>query len=257
MQIDWITVVAQIVNFLILAWLLQRFLYGPITRAMDRREQRVAQRLRDADDKREEAENEAHAYREKQAEFEQCRENLLIEARGAAQQEREALQKAARTEVEKKKAEWLKQMETQRAEFLRDVRERSTEQFYELARRALGDLADVRLEEQIAAVFVDKLAALDKETKRKIARECSRFENRATVHSRFDLSPSEKSHITKAIHDQISDQAEITYEKRAEVACGLVLKAGGQTVSWNLDSYLSELERRLDSHMGGSPPAAA
>jgi F-type H+-transporting ATPase subunit b len=257
MQIDWITVAAQIVNFLILAWLLQRFLYGPVTRAMDRRENRIAQRLRDADGKREEAENEARTYREMQAELERCRESLLAEARDKAEQERQALQQTARTEVEQRKQAWLKQVEAQRAEFLRDIRERSTEHFYELARRALGDLADTRLEEQIAAVFVDKLAALDKETKKKIARECSRFENRATVHSRFDLSTSEKSHITKAIHEQIFEHAQVTYEERAGIACGLELKAGGQTVSWSLESYLDELERRIEADIGGSPSAAA
>ena len=48
MQIDWLTVAAQIVNFLVLVWLLQRFLYGPITRAMARRETRIEDRLADA-----------------------------------------------------------------------------------------------------------------------------------------------------------------------------------------------------------------
>ena len=37
MQIDWITVAAQIVNFLVLVWILQRLLYRPVTRAMARR----------------------------------------------------------------------------------------------------------------------------------------------------------------------------------------------------------------------------
>ena len=42
MQIDWITVSAHIVNFLILVWLLKRFLYRPVIRAMDRRIAAVA-----------------------------------------------------------------------------------------------------------------------------------------------------------------------------------------------------------------------
>ncbi len=52
MQIDWVTVAAQIVNFLVLVWLLKRFLYGPIMRAMarargpDRRAREQAERAR-------------------------------------------------------------------------------------------------------------------------------------------------------------------------------------------------------------------
>ena len=42
MQVDWLTVAAQIVNFLILVWLLHKFLYGPIVRAMGDREAAIA-----------------------------------------------------------------------------------------------------------------------------------------------------------------------------------------------------------------------
>ena len=43
MLIDWFTVGAQVLNFLILVWLLKRFLYRPILHAIDAREQRIAQ----------------------------------------------------------------------------------------------------------------------------------------------------------------------------------------------------------------------
>ncbi|MCH9698254.1 MAG: F0F1 ATP synthase subunit B, partial [Gammaproteobacteria bacterium] len=45
MLIDWFTVSAQIINFLILVWLLKRFLYQPILNAIDAREQRIATQL--------------------------------------------------------------------------------------------------------------------------------------------------------------------------------------------------------------------
>jgi len=52
MLIDWFTVVAQVVNFLILVWLLKRFLYRPILNAIDAREKRIATKLADAAAKR-------------------------------------------------------------------------------------------------------------------------------------------------------------------------------------------------------------
>ena len=42
MPIDWFTVVAQAINFLILVWLLKRFLYKPILHAIDEREKGIA-----------------------------------------------------------------------------------------------------------------------------------------------------------------------------------------------------------------------
>ena len=45
MLIDWFTVAAQAVNFLILVWLLKRFLYKPVLAAIDEREKRIATQL--------------------------------------------------------------------------------------------------------------------------------------------------------------------------------------------------------------------
>jgi F-type H+-transporting ATPase subunit b len=52
MLIDWFTVAAQVVNFLILVWLMKRFLYKPILHAIDEREKRIATELANADNKR-------------------------------------------------------------------------------------------------------------------------------------------------------------------------------------------------------------
>ena len=45
MLIDWFTVGAQAVNFLILVWLLKRFLYEPVLAAIDAREKKIAAEL--------------------------------------------------------------------------------------------------------------------------------------------------------------------------------------------------------------------
>ena len=52
MLIDWFTVGAQALNFLILVWLLKHFLYKPILNAIDAREKRIAAELADADAKK-------------------------------------------------------------------------------------------------------------------------------------------------------------------------------------------------------------
>ena len=55
MLIDWFTIGAQALNFLILVWLMKLFLYAPILLAIDTREKRIAAELADADAKKAEA----------------------------------------------------------------------------------------------------------------------------------------------------------------------------------------------------------
>ena len=84
MLIDWFTVVAQIVNFLILVGLLKYFLYGRIIRAMDQREERIAARLAEAQQREQEAKEERQHYQARKEELEKQKGGILAQAREEA-----------------------------------------------------------------------------------------------------------------------------------------------------------------------------
>ena len=80
MLINWFTVAAQIVNFLILVALLKHFLYGPIVAAMTAREGKIAAQLTEAREKRQQAEQEEASLRQKIREIGEQRQAMLTEA---------------------------------------------------------------------------------------------------------------------------------------------------------------------------------
>jgi F-type H+-transporting ATPase subunit b len=96
MLIDWFTVGAQVLNFLILVWLLKRFLYKPILHAIDEREKRIAKELADADAKKGRSQKERDEFQLKNEEFDQQREALLSKAKDEARAERQRLLDEAR-----------------------------------------------------------------------------------------------------------------------------------------------------------------
>ena len=49
MHIDWFVLFCQVFNFLLLVYLLKRFLYGRIIKAMDDREAKIAARFADSE----------------------------------------------------------------------------------------------------------------------------------------------------------------------------------------------------------------
>jgi F-type H+-transporting ATPase subunit b len=249
MQIDWLTVAAQIVNFLVLVWLLQHFLYGPITRAMQRREERIAQRLADAEQKREAAEEEARAYREKQEELEQQRTKLMEEAREAAAKERRSLEHEARDEVSERKRGWLEQLAAERRSFAADLRRRSADAFYAVARRALGDLADAELEAQIVQAFIRQLDTLDDETLEKIKAAAGTDGGEVVVESRFPLDANLKRQLTRAVHERLGSELNVDYQEAEGLDVGITLVAGSQQVAWTIGHYLDDLERAADQEL--------
>ena len=81
MKLDWFTVAAQIGNFLLLLWLLKRFLYRPILAAMAARQQRVTAALAEAQAQAEAAEALQRDYLVRQQELSASRESWLTQAR--------------------------------------------------------------------------------------------------------------------------------------------------------------------------------
>ncbi len=77
MQIDYFTIFAQIINFLILVFLLRHFLYGPVTKLMEEREQKMVSRLLEVEKKKSEAEHELESYRKMSQELSNKREEML------------------------------------------------------------------------------------------------------------------------------------------------------------------------------------
>src|SRR5580692_8977983 len=96
MLIDWFTVGAQALNFLVLVWLMKRFLYRPILDAIDAREKLVAAELADAAAKKAEAQKERDEFQHKNEEFDQQRAALLSKAADEARTERARLLDDAR-----------------------------------------------------------------------------------------------------------------------------------------------------------------
>lgn len=245
MRIDYITVAAQIVNFLILIWLLRRFLYGPVMRAMKRREERIARSLAEAQQKKEDAEKQQEEYQGRNRDFDRQREHMMEAARKEAEEERARLHRALESEIEERQKKWLRQIEAQHAEFLDRLRRHSVEYASSLARRALQDLGDAKLEEQMTRVFLRRLEELDEIGRRKLAQACRDTGMRVTLRSRFEMEAATRGLLTKAIHDAIAGGAEVLYEHGAEFACGVELSAGGQSLEWSFERYTEDLDRQI------------
>jgi F-type H+-transporting ATPase subunit b len=58
MQIDWWTLVLQVINFLVLVWLSWRFLYQPVKEVIQKRKQLAEHAFAEAEKRRAEAESE-------------------------------------------------------------------------------------------------------------------------------------------------------------------------------------------------------
>ncbi len=240
MQVDWLTVTAQIVNFLILIALLNRFLYRPIVANMEARKQHIEQRLSEAGQIQAKAERLIATYREKLAALEEDRTRLLEEARREAQSQRQAMLEQARLEVEEKRRQWRQALASEQEALLRELKTLVAEQVVELARKSLRDLAGLELEKHIIESFLHRLDAFPDEQRRDLVGSGGEW----VVVTGFPLDQRSAERIRAAL-ERLRPGVLARFEQRDDLVCGVALEAGGRVWRWNLAAYLDELEARL------------
>jgi F-type H+-transporting ATPase subunit b len=241
--IDWFTVGAQAVNFLILVALLKRFLYGPILRAMERREKRIAERVAEAKERVNEARRAEERYGALLQELEAARGVRLRAVEDEAAERRKALLAAAKEEAGALRAAWGAAIQQEREDFFIELKKRVGFEMLRIARQVLGDLADAELVELLAARFGEKLAQLDEGDRRRIG-EVVRTEG-LTVRSPHALPEALCGHLAKALQQVLGPPAEIHFVDDAAMPLGLEMGVGGLKLSWGVDSYFEQLRQAL------------
>lgn len=246
MLIDWFTVVAQVINFLILVWLLKRFLYQPILNAIDAREQRIAAELADADAKMYEAEKERDEFQIKNTEFEKQRNSYLDQAIEAAKAEHQRLLETARQESESLRAKQQQSLINEQRSLHETLTHQVKGEVFAIARKALTDLADSSLEQRMVEIFIKRLREINNE---EMAGLKSAFENSTQallVRSAFDLPAEQIALIESAIREIFGVQKEIEFSTAENLVSGIEVNADGHKIGWSIDNFLAALETSVD-----------
>ncbi len=245
MHIDWVTVAAQIINFLVLVWLLKRFLYGPITAAMQRREAGIKARLNEAAGMKAAADARAADLTARRQELEDGRQSLLAAARTEADALRHQLTAEVRAEVEAKRKAWRGELDEDRAEFLASISSQAATGFRQLAGDALAQLADADLADRFAAALARRLDTLAKADVERLRKALAEAGGRLMVEAPAELSPAARRQLTAAIKKTLGAGLHIGYAQPQPDLTGIRLRAHGETVEWTLAEYVERYAKRL------------
>jgi len=243
MLIDWFTVVAQAVNFLILVWLMKRFLYQPILKALDAREKRIAAELADADAKRAAAEAAGAEFKRKNDEFDRQRTGLMDKATDDAANERNRLFESARTDAEGFSSKLQDKLNGEFRNLRDTIRHKTRDEVFAIARKTLTDLAGVSLEDRIADVFIVRLQGLNNEEKARLAAMLKTPDMPVLVRSAFELKPAQRAAIEGAVQATLSTKVPVSFEIVPDLISGIELIMQGQKVAWSIADYLASLEK--------------
>lgn len=250
MLIDWFTVGAQLLNFIILVYLMKRFLYQPVLDAIAAREAKIAAELADAAATKAKAHAQRSEFEEKNQAFDEQRAGLLSKATEAANTERERLLAEARKTAEAASAARAKTLQADTQALHGEIVRQTQQQVFEITRRVMSDLADASLEQRACAVFIQRLQAVDGETLAALsaALKATSAEAPALLRSAFDLPAEQLAAIQAALDKTFGQAIALKVEIAPEVVSGIELSAQGQKLAWSIADYLTSLSDTLNEH---------
>jgi len=243
--IDWFTVAAQIVNFLILVALLKYFLYGRIIDTMERREQSIAERWSSAEQREAELQRELESAKEKSQALDRQRDNLMEEVRDEIEAFREELTARAQKDAELAKTRWAESLQEETEAFLKDLRKRSTEQILAIVRKVLSDLADCQLEERIVQTFLEQVDRLSDKERKIIHHSLKESGYQAVIQTAFDHPGEIQDQLTSKLRARFGEKLEVRYERSDDLICGVALQTDSHKVAWDLGDYLRNLDEEI------------
>lgn len=253
MLIDWFTVIAQIINFLILVWLLKRFLYQPILNAIDARERRITAELANADVKKAEAQQERDIFQQKNEAFEQQRVSLLRQVMDEAKSERLRLLDIALNESDCLRVKQREALKSEQQSLSETVAHRAREEVFAIARKVLADLADTTLEERMVEVLIRRLSELDDAGLARLKSAFKASSSPLVVRSAFALSPAHRAAIEAAVTEILGSEKQVELEVAPSIVSGIEINLNGQKVAWSIVDYLVSLEKGVDELLKTQP----
>lgn len=245
MKIDWFTVIAQAINFLILVWLLKRFLYKPILKAIDEREKKIAAQIKDADDKKAGAVKEQADFKKRNDDFDAQKKALMDKAVADSNAQRDKLLEDAKNQANTLRSNLEKAIkEKQESDALASAA-KTQEQVFTITKKALKEMASSSLEEQSVNTFIKRLHELNDDEKQKFITAFKSNTNTILVRSAFDLPAPQQSAMTDAVNETLGTKTTLQFTTTPDLISGIELTTNGYKLAWSFTEFLQSLQNNM------------
>jgi F-type H+-transporting ATPase subunit b len=233
-QLNWSTFLLEIVNFLVLVWILKRFLYKPVLAAIARRKAAIDKTLSDADAKHRQALALELQYQSRLADWEHEKEGL-----------RAALSEELRVQRERLTADLQKALEQEREKErvlaerrLAELKDRAAEQGVamgvQFTARLLQRIASAELERQLFALVLEDLPRLTPVQLQALQEACRDPRRAVKIASAFPLAEAQRSQLVQALREATHQNVAAAFELDSSLVAGLRISAGPWIVRANV-----------------------
>ncbi|MGE5648837.1 MAG: F0F1 ATP synthase subunit delta [Bacillota bacterium] len=243
MPFDWTSFVLEILNFLVLLWILKRFLYRPVLDVLDARRQAVREQVAQAEATRAQADEMKAQYESRMAAWQTEQEQARRELALALARERGAQLDALRQDLAGEKAKLQAREDALSASHEAALARKATAEAYQAAAAMLRRLASPALTAHIADLFVQD-AKLLPEAQRTAVRDAASADAVVEVASAHALDEARRNRVVQALQELAARPLQPVFRERPELIAGLRVAIGQYLLQADLADELEFFRER-------------
>jgi F-type H+-transporting ATPase subunit b len=241
MEFNASTFFLEIINFLILIWILQRLFYKPILEIIAQRKQHIDKSLEDAKNLHKEADELRNLYENRQKLWEQEKNAALVEFRQQIEVERSAQLEKLHLELEQERQKAKVTLTRQQEKFQQQAEKQALQNGARFAGLLLEQAAGPELEMRLVTMLINQLEVLPEACKLNL----QMFEHKKTmaikVTSAYPLAIDLQQKLEQKLGILINRAVNFEYHQDSALIAGVCIDIGSWVLHADLKHELTGL----------------
>lgn len=238
MEFNLTTFILEIINFLILIWILQRLFYKPLLEVIAKRKQTIDQSLSEAKNLQQQAEQQCNLYENRQKLWEQEKQAALNALYQQIEVERRTQMDRLNADLEQEKQKAKVTLSRQQQELQQQVEKQALQNGARFAGILLKQSASPELETRLITLLVDHLTTMPEACRLCLQMLGTKKSVPVKITSAYPLTADIQQQLEQKLGSLINSPVNFQYHQDAELIAGLRIDIGAWVLNANLQHEL-------------------
>jgi len=238
LELNWSTFLLEIFNFLILVWILKRFLYKPVLDAVARRRSKIDEQLDQARQMHDEADRLKADYQNRLTEWNKERQQLRNELDQELDTERSRQMTELQNALDKAREKAQIRESRRQDELRREAEYQALQQASQFASRLLAEASGPELETRLVKRMLDDMTELTDEQVDALKTQWGKPPDSIQVVSAYPLAQDLQQQLEQRLAKISGLDVPVSYTQNPELLAGVRITIGAWALNINLQDEL-------------------
>lgn len=236
MEFSWSTFLLEIINFLVLVWIIKHFLFKPVMTVISQRRTSIEDQLAESKRLNDESTVLKKEYKNRLVDWEHKCQLARTELMEELNAERISKLNKLKQELEQEREKANVAESRQRAEITRKIEYQSLQQSAQFAASLLSKASGPELEARLLDILLDDLSALSNEHSAALQLQWGESPEAITITSVYPLPENKQQELERVLATISRLSVPVHYEQEPELIAGLCVTIG----AWRLHANVRD-----------------